>query len=308
MDQVFHIKLVRLLGAKSVLADEALSRHTTFRIGGPADFFVTPKDIEDLRQVILLCDEYNKPFMLIGNGSNLLVSDEGYRGVMIKYSPKTPIFYKELELVNEQVITADSDILLPKFALEVSNRGLTGLEFATGIPGSLGGAIAMNAGAYGGEIKDFISSALVMDKNGTVVRLSKEELKLTYRHSIIQECGYIVLQAEFILKKSDLKTILAQIEEVNQLRKEKQPLEYPSAGSAFKRPKGYYAGKLIQDAGLCGYRLGGASISEKHCGFVVNTGGATAKDVYQLLNDVIRIVNDKFGVLLEPEIKLIGDF
>ena len=286
----------------NVLFDEPMKKHTTFKIGGNADVFVIPRNSQEIIDSIKLCEEFEAPFYIIGNGSNLLVGDGGLNGVVIQ------IFKNMGSIrVNGNIIKAESGALLSSVSKRAIDEGLTGLEFASGIPGTVGGGVCMNAGAYGGEMKDIISKVVVL-KNGKISELSNEESEFEYRNSRILKNGMIVLEAEMVLQKGNFDEIKEKTYEFNRLRSEKQPLEFPSAGSAFKRPEGYFAGKLIMDSGLRGYSVGGASVSEKHCGFIVNKGGATAKDVITLIEDVKRIVNDKFGVTLEPEIRFVGKF
>lgn len=300
----FYDELKKIKGIE-ITIDEPLRNHTTFRIGGPADYFVSTSDVQIIKNVILLANQYKVPYFILGNGSDLLFSDAGYRGVVIKIQEsKDDVLFVEKD--NMVYVTGSAGILLSKFAMIIAEKSLTGFEFAAGIPGSLGGAIFMNAGAYGGEMKDCIVCATVLTKDGEIKTLSKEELQLSYRHSIIQEEHYIVMDVTFAFEYGNKEEIIDKINDLNQRRKDKQPLEYPSAGSTFKRPEGYFAGKLIMDAGLRGYRVGDAMVSEKHCGFVINVGNATADDVKQLIQDVIRIVKEKFGVTLEPEVRIIN--
>lgn len=296
-------KLQKLLGEAKVRMQEPMSSHTTFRIGGPADYFVMPETTEELAEILKLCKEENMPYFILGNGSNLLVGDQGIRGVVIQ-------LYKNFDglLIEGTKITAKAGAMLIRVAKEAGKAGLTGLEFASGIPGTIGGAMVMNAGAYGGEMKDVVSQVTVLTKDGDIKTLTGEEMNFRYRGSVVEDKGYIVLEAVFELKAGDLEEIQTRIQELSIQRKTKQPIEYPSAGSTFKRPVGYFAGKLIQDAGLRGYSKGGAQVSEKHCGFVINTGGATAADVMQLIQDVSDKVEAQFGVALEPEVKRIGEF
>lgn len=282
-----------------------MSAHTTFRIGGPADYFVEPGSESVLKELLLLCRETETPFFILGNGSNLLVSDEGYRGVMISLRGFDEISFREGESTEagKTIMTAGCGVLLSKAAMQAAERGLTGFEFAGGIPGTLGGAVTMNAGAYGGEIRDVILSARVMTKAGDVRELLAEELDLSYRHSIIQEKDLIVLSADFAFAHGDEEQIKEQMRQLNTQRREKQPLEYGSAGSTFKRPEGYFAGKLIQDAGLKGYRSGDVMVSEKHSGFVVNVGKGTCGDAMRVIEHVQRTVYEQFGVELELEVK-----
>lgn len=296
-------KLQKLLGETKVRKDEPMAFHTTFRIGGPADYFVMPENTEELAKVIKLCKDENVPYFILGNGSNLLVGDKGFRGVVIQ-------LYKNFDGIEIQgtVVRARAGAMLIRVAKEAAKEGLTGLEFASGIPGTIGGAMVMNAGAYGGEMKDVVTFVTVLTEEGEIRKLSKEEMNFRYRGSVIEEENYIVLETQMELKYGELEEIRSRIDELALQRKTKQPIEFPSAGSTFKRPEGYFAGKLIMDAGLRGYRVGGAQVSEKHCGFVINAGGATAADVMQLMKDVSDKVEEKFGVGLEPEVKRIGEF
>lgn len=296
-----------------VLADEPMDGHTTFKVGGPADYFVVPDSVQSVVDVIRLCKKTGTPCFVIGRGSNLLVTDKGYRGVIVCiYDTLDDVkteFAGKSDDSNEEyaIITAGAGIMLSKLAKTAAQSELTGLEFAGGIPGTLGGAVAMNAGAYGGEIKDCIQSAVVVDDEQNVITLTKEQLELGYRESIVKQKGYIVLSATFKLKKGDAAQIIATMNDFNARRRDKQPLEHPSAGSTFKRPQGMFAGKLIQDSGLAGYRVGGACVSDKHCGFVVNDNGGSAADIMQVIKDVQRTVKDKFDVELEPEVRIIGE-
>lgn len=303
MNQNLYQKLVNALAKERVLLDEPMSKHTTFRIGGPADYFVMPSSEEELKQVIAICKEESVPYYIVGNGSNLLVSDHGYRGVIIQ-------IYKEMNevRVDGNVIEAQAGALLSKIAMEALGASLTGFEFAHGIPGTLGGACVMNAGAYGGEMKDVLISVTVIDENGELLTIEKENLELGYRTSIIAKKGYVVVSARIGLEEGCEDEIRARMNELKEKRVSKQPLEYPSAGSTFKRPEGYFAGKLIQDSGLRGFRVGGAMVSEKHCGFVINAESATAADVNELMRQVSDIVQEKFGVPMEPEVKKLGEF
>lgn len=302
-------RLREILGEDNVYPEEPMYKHITFRVGGPAEWFVLVKTTEQLKEVLALCKEQKEPYYIIGNGSDLLVSDAGVRGVIIRLAGE----FEEItakEMVNEGTcsVCAGAGVMLASLSLRAGKKGFTGLEFANGIPGTVGGAVLMNAGAYGGEIKDTIIAAEVMTKDGEIKRLEKEELKLTYRHSVMMESKDIVLKAYFKLTVRPKLQIFATMESYRKARQEKQPLEYPSAGSTFKRPEGYFAGKLIQDAGLQGYAVGGAMVSTKHAGFVINAGGATATDVYQLIQDVKKTVKEKFQVELEPEVRFLGEF
>lgn len=311
MKEAFYQKLRTILQDKQILIDEPLAKHTTFEIGGPALFLVQPESIAQITDTIKLCRIMDMPFYIMGNGSNLLVSDKGYQGMVIKLGKnfsKITVDDAASQYSEYHTVKAQSGILLSKLAWKIAEHSLTGFEFAAGIPGTLGGAVTMNAGAYDGEIKQTILKAAVSDQEGNVFNLNKEQLNMGYRTTVIQEKDYIVLEAVFGFKTGRKEDIINKITDLNARRREKQPLEYPSAGSTFKRPAGYYAGKLIMDSGLKGYRVGNARISEKHCGFVINAGGATACDVKTLISDVIEIVNRKFGVMLEPEVKLLGEF
>lgn len=303
MKEEMRQKFIEILGNNRVLFDEPMSQHTTFRIGGPADVFVMPENYEQIREVLRLCKEEKLPFFVLGNGSNLLVSDSGYRGVIIQMDRNM----EEIRLDGEE-IHACAGALLSSVAVAARNASLTGFEFAGGIPGTIGGAAVMNAGAYGGELKDVLKEVTVMTREGEILTIPTEKMEMGYRTSIIKTAGYLVLEAVISLKKGDEEAIRATMKDLSERRTEKQPLDYPSAGSTFKRPEGYFAGKLIMDSGLRGYRVGGAQVSEKHCGFVINAGGATAEDVRSLMDHVIRVVREKYGVTLEPEVKFLGDF
>ena len=296
-------KFCTCLGSDNVKLQEPMSKHTTFRIGGPADFYLCPHSTKEVQQTVQICKEENLPYFILGNGSNLLVSDKGYRGVIIQLWKN----FSDIS-VKDCCITAKAGALLSKVAAEALEEGLTGMEFASGIPGTIGGAVFMNAGAYGGEMKDIIKEVKVLDDQGEVRVLSNEEMKLGYRTSIVKEKGYTVLSAVLQLKKGEVSVIRETMEDLKNRRTSKQPLDMPSAGSTFKRPEGNFAGKLIMDSGLRGFSVGGAQVSEKHCGFVVNKGGATAEDVTALIREVQRRVKEKFGVELETEVRFLGEF
>lgn len=301
-------------GEGQVKKDELMKKHTTFRVGGPARYFVSPAGEEELARVLSVCRAEGIPHYILGNGSNLLVSDQGYDGVMILIGDG----FSDIKKVSgdtEDSSAMESDfvrytvgagILLSRIAKEAFQDSLTGFEFAAGIPGTLGGAVVMNAGAYGGEMKDVLKKVRLMDKKGSILELDASELDLSYRHSVIPEKEYIVLSAEIELKRGEKAEIQARMDDLAFRRRDKQPLEYPSAGSTFKRPEGYFAGKLIQDAGLRGYREGGAQVSEKHCGFVINRDQATAEDIRGLCGTVQKKVKEVFGVDLECEIRMLG--
>ena len=294
----------RKLGEQvEILVAEPMKNHTTFRIGGPADALALPKTPEEVAEVVRFCHEHAQPYYVLGNGSNLLVSDEGYRGLVLQLYRN----FNDIQ-VNGETITVQSGAMLAAVARTAYQTGLTGLEFASGIPGTIGGAVVMNAGAYGGEMKNVLKEVTVLTKEGEVLVIPAKALELGYRTSVIPKNGWIVLGAVLQLKKGDQEQILARMEELKEQRITKQPLDLPSAGSTFKRPEGYCAGKLIMDAGLRGFTVGGAQVSEKHCGFVVNRGNATAADVWELICEVKRRVKEMTGVELEPEVKLLGDF
>ena len=274
---------------------------TAVRGGGAAGCCYRPRTAAQVAEAVEAGEEAGEPWYILGNGSNVLVSDDGYDGVVIQ------LFHNfEAVRIEGCLMELEAGVLLVKAARLAAREGLTGLEFASGIPGTLGGALVMNAGAYGGEMKDVVREALVMRKDGKLLRLKREELELGYRTSVIGREGYVVLSVLLELRKGDPEEIETRMQELRTARTEKQPLEYPSAGSTFKRPEGYFAGKLIMDAGLRGYRLGGAQVSEKHCGFVINTGDATAEDVMNLIRHVQSEVSRQFGVELEMEVKTLG--
>lgn len=319
MNQTFVKSVTEQLPQLSLMQDEPMKKHTTFRIGGPADYYAEP-DVSQISKLIEIAKACDMPVAVIGNGSNLLVGDKGIRGLVIGIG-KGLSAIEVTEAVAQQstaqdftaqgnghVITAGAGAILAAVAAKVAEASLSGLEFASGIPGSVGGAVVMNAGAYGGEIKDVLIDATVLTAEGELKTVTRDELDLSYRHSIVPEKGYIVLSARFMLTPKPQDEIKSYMAELRAKRVEKQPLEYPSAGSTFKRPEGYFAGKLIMDAGLRGYSVGDAQVSGKHCGFVVNKGEATAADVLTLIKDVQETVLKQFGVKLEPEVKMIGEF
>lgn len=303
MNKIFYEALVKVLDEDQIKPEEPMKNHVTFRVGGPADFFVTPKNYEELSGVLKCCAKYEIPCYIMGNGSNLLVSDQGYRGVVIQ-------LFRQLNDIQCEgnVIRAQAGALLSAVANRALEEKLTGFEFAAGIPGTLGGACVMNAGAYGGEMKDVLKSVTVLTREGERITLQKNELELGYRTSIIAKKDYIVLEAEIELEAGDAEEIKAVMDDLKERRTTKQPLEYPSAGSTFKRPEGYFAGKLIQESGLQGFQVGGAQVSEKHCGFVINKDQATAADIAELICQVQDRVEEKFGVRLETEVKRLGEF
>ena len=294
---------LREASGHEVFLQEPMAAHTTFRVGGPADYFVIPSSLQALAKTVAYCRQEGKPFFILGNGSNLLVGDGGYRGVVIALK-------EGLHQVDVQgdCLRAQAGALLSRIAGRALEAGLEGVAFAAGIPGTLGGACVMNAGAYGGEMKQVLKEVTVLTPEGRQTRLDAEELELGYRRSNIPGRGYILLEALLQLRPGDPAAIRARMEELAVKRREKQPLEYPSAGSTFTRPEGHFAGKLIQDAGLRGFSVGGAQVSEKHCGFVINRDGATAADIVALMEQVQQRVWERFGVRLEPEVERIGEF
>ncbi len=303
MNLEFDKKICNIIEENRIYKNEPMKKHTTFRVGGQADYYIITKTNEEIREVVQLCRQEQVPYYVIGNGSNLLVSDAGYRGVIIQ-------IYKGMDAVaiEGDIIRAQAGALLSRIGNAALEAGLEGFEFASGIPGTVGGAVMMNAGAYGGEMKDILLEATVLTPDGEILVLKNQELELGYRTSIVARNNYIVLEASIQLKKGDKDAIKERMNELKEKRVSKQPLEYPSAGSTFKRPEGYFAGKLIEDAGLRGFQVGGAQVSEKHCGFVINKGEATAADVMELMEQVSDRVEKMAGVRLEPEVKMLGEF
>ena len=301
MNKEFLQNLREQIKSGTVTEQEPMNKHTSFSIGGPADVFVQPATKEEIRSAVCCAKESGVPFFVMGNGSNLLVSDEGFRGVIIQIGKN----FQDIS-VQDTVVEVQAGALLSRTARTALNEELTGFEFAAGIPGSVGGAVAMNAGAYGGEIKDVLLDAEVLTQDGEFLTLTGEELELSYRHSCIFEKGYVVLSARFKFSRGNAEEIRARMDELARARREKQPLEFPSAGSTFKRPEGYFAGKLIQDAGLKGYTVGGAQVSEKHSGFVINRGGATAEEVAFLIKQVQKKVMEQVNVMMQPEVRFLG--
>lgn len=299
----FYRKLTRIVSPQNILRDEPMALHTTFRIGGPADYLVSPESAEELAAVRKLCAEEGVASYIVGNGSNLLVADQGYRGVIIRVLKNMD----RIEIEND-TITAQAGALLSSIASKALSASLAGFAFASGIPGTIGGACVMNAGAYGGELQDVLVKAEVLTPEGERKEFTPRELEMGYRTSIIPKKGYLVTKAVLKLQHGNANEIRETMEELREKRIAKQPLNFPSAGSTFKRPEGYFAGKLIEDAGLKGYRVGDAQVSEKHSGFVVNRGQATAKDVRQLIRDVSDKVFAESGVRLVPEVKFLGNF
>lgn len=282
--------------------NEAMKNHTSFKIGGNADFFSEPSSAEEISELIGYAENNNLPYTIIGNGSNLLVGDKGIRGLVIKIDKS----FGNAE-IKDNIITAQSGILLSRLSAIALDAGLSGLEFASGIPGTLGGGVYMNAGAYGSEMKDVVKKVSYLE-DGIIKTISAANADFAYRHSFFTGKNAVILSAELELRHADRDEIRATTEDLRKKRTSKQPLSMPSAGSTFKRPEGYFAGKLIEDSGLKGFSIGGAQVSEKHSGFVVNTGNATAADVVCLIKHIQKTVHEKFGVILETEVKFLGEF
>ena len=307
MDNGFIQEAEALLKGRKVLLNEPMSKHTGFRTGGPADYFITVDSFDLLKKIITLAIKKEITYYIIGNGSNMLVSDSGFRGLIIRLKTEPELTFEPKPGAEDVTyVTAAAGCSLAKLATECAARGLAGLEFAAGIPGTVGGAVVMNAGAYGGEIKDCIISAQLIDRIGNRLEIERDGLGLGYRTSIIRKKNYIVLSAKFELPKGDPEESRQLINELAVKRREKQPLEYPSAGSTFKRPEGHFAGKLIEDTGLKGLSIGDAQVSEKHAGFIINKGNASSSDIYALICEVQRRVYESFGVRLEPEVIFLG--
>ena len=300
-DKVYR-DFLEILPEKNVKLDEPMKKHTSFRVGGPADLLVRPENEDEIKKIFEYINKEDIPYMIIGNGSNLLVKDGGIRGLVVEIADN----FNNIEFEGTTV-KVQSGALLSVIGNRAMKKGLCGFEFASGIPGTFGGALAMNAGAYGGEIKDIVKSVRVMDTDGNIMELSNSEMGFAYRKSILVEKSYIALSAVIELKEGKIEDIKAEMDDLRQKRVTKQPLNFASAGSTFKRPDGYFAGKLIQDCGLKGLSLRDAQVSEKHSGFVINRGNATAKDILDLMYIVKATVKTKFGVVLEEEVKIVGD-
>jgi len=286
-----------------ILQNEPLSKHTTFRVGGEADLYVDIDSTEALSELIRFCKKTDRNYFILGNGSNLLVSDKGYRGLVIHIGNS----FSKVEIHGETIV-AQSGALLSTVAKMAAKEELTGMEFASGIPGTIGGALVMNAGAYDGEMKMITKTVTVMNDEGEIMVLDNDSMEFGYRTSAIKNRPFIVIETTLQLAKGNLKDIQDKMDDFKERRVSKQPLEYPSAGSTFKRPEGNFAGKLIMDAGLRGFRVGGAQVSEKHCGFVINNTGASAADIHELMLEVTEKVEERFGVTLEPEVIRVGEF
>ncbi|WP_428864367.1 UDP-N-acetylmuramate dehydrogenase [Clostridium sediminicola] len=301
MNEYFLKDLKEIFREKDIKINEPMKYHTSFKVGGPADCLVLPEKKEQILKVIELCQEYNIPYFIMGNGSNLLVRDGGIRGVVIKLTQ-----LNNMEVKGETIVV-QSGALLTHVSIAALKAELKGFEFACGIPGTVGGAVAMNAGAYDGEISQIIQSAVVIDNHGRIKNLLKDEMDLGYRNSKILKCGYTVLEATFVFEKGEYNEIKEKIDDLINRRVTKQPLEYASAGSTFKRPEGYFAGKLIQDSGLKGKTIGDAKVSVKHSGFIINKGNATAEDILKLIKFVQKTVKDNYGVELKTEVRIMGE-
>lgn len=293
----------QIVSASNVLENEPMSRHTTFRTGGPASLFIRPDNKDQLVEVMALIKKLGTEFFVLGNGSNLLVSDKGFDGVVISLSKMN-----DIHLEGDNDIYAEAGAMNSQIAAFARDNGLKNFEFAAGIPGTIGGAMIMNAGAYGGEMKLVTRSVTVLSPEGEIMVLDNASMEFGYRSSAIKGRGYIVISVLLSLEKGDKETITKNMQELAAKRREKQPLEFPSAGSTFKRPEGYFAGKLIEDAGLRGFSVGDAAVSEKHCGFVINKGNATSAEVYELICEVKKRVYENSGVTLEPEVIMLGKF
>ncbi|MFA6850760.1 MAG: UDP-N-acetylmuramate dehydrogenase [Selenomonadaceae bacterium] len=302
INKAFVEALQKVLPAEHILLNEPMSRHTTFKIGGPADCLIFPASMDEVKNVFDLLHEYEIPFTVLGNGSNVLVLDKGIRGATVKFNSPMSYIYNE----NEHIFVGAGAPLkdVSQYAAKCS---LTGMEFAVGIPGSIGGAVFMNAGAYDGEIKNIVRSVKAVTVNGEIVKYSAEQLAFGYRHSIFQENGYAICEVEIVLKEGQPEEIKEKMDGLTKRRESRQPLEMPSAGSTFKRPQGYFAGTLIEESGLKGFKVGGAQISLKHAGFVVNAGGATAEDVLKLIKEVQKRVYERHGIKLFPEVRMMGE-
>lgn len=295
--------LYGIVPQENVYLDAPMEKFSSFRVGGPADCLIEVENVQQLQKLQHYFGLIEMPFCVIGNGSNILVSDTGYRGIVLRAASK----FSQIRVEGEKVI-AQAGALMSQIAAEAMNHGLTGFEFASGIPGSIGGGVVMNAGAYGGEMKHVVSSVTVLDKENNMLELDNSTMEFGYRTSAIKNHPFIVTQVEISLAKGNKDEIKAKIDELTEKRRQKQPLEYPSAGSTFKRPEGYFAGQLIMESGMRGYQTGGARVSDKHCGFVVNTGNACAADIRDVIREVQEAVKAKFNVDLQPEVVMLGEF
>ncbi len=300
--QSLYLNITQIAGQENVILDEPLKNYTSMKVGGPCDILVKPADLDQLRKIYQLCRSENYPVFFMGNGTNLVVRDKGIQAVVILSHPHLQKIEKR-----DSIITAECGILLKDLAHFALSHSLSGLEFAAGIPGTLGGAVIMNAGAYGGEMKDVVTRTWYLDRDGEVKVLSGPEHQFAYRKSYISEQKGLVLRSEMKLRPGTPAEIQAIMNDLQQKREDKQPLDMPSAGSVFKRPEGHFTGKLIQDCGLKGYSIGGAQVSVKHSGFIVNTGNASARDIIDLIQYIQDTVFDNFGVRLETEVRVVGD-
>lgn len=296
-------EIKKMLPSDIIFENEPMKKHTTFFAGGEAKLYICIKEISQLQQLMYYLTRNKIPYFIIGNGSNLLVSDNGFNGVIIEIGNA----FSGVSVENNR-IRAKAGTLLSKVSNYAMKESLSGIEFASGIPGTIGGAVVMNAGAYDGEMKQVVKEVTLLCPDGKIITLSNDEMQFGYRFSVIKENPYVVLEVVLELDKKEQKEIKKKMEDFSNRRREKQPLEYPSAGSTFKRPKGYYAGKLIMDSDLRGFKIGGAQVSEKHCGFIINKDNAAAKDIYLLVKEVQRRVKETSGVMLEPEIIFLGEF
>lgn len=294
--------ILHILPSENIKFNEPMYNHTSFKIGGPADVLVLPRSKEDIKKVVAFAREKNIPCFILGLGSNLLVRDKGIRGIVIKIGN----CLNNIE-VNGDEIYAEAGVRLSVLSKKAAENSLSGLEFAEGIPGSLGGAVFMNAGAYGGEMKDVLKEVYAIDNNGDEKTFLPDDMKLNYRYSIFQDNNYIILGAKIKLKKGNKDEIISCMQEFGKRRREKQPLSFPSAGSTFKRPEGYYVGPMLEKLGLKGYSIGGAQVSDKHAGFIVNIGNATCEDVLNLIAYIKEKVKEAYNVDLEPELKIVGE-
>lgn len=303
VNSVFYEYIKSVVSTENIKLSEPMSRHTTFQVGGEADYFIEVETIEQLQTLISYFMKTGREYYILGNGSNLLVSDTGYRGSIIKLGDKFSGI-----TVTDDTITAQAGALLSTVAINAAANELSGMEFAAGIPGSIGGAIVMNAGAFDGEMSQIVKSVTVLDAEGNLLVFDNATMEFAYRTSVIKNRKFVVVETELQLQKSNQPDIIQKMKQLNAQRREKQPLNYSSAGSTFQRPKGHFAGKLIMDAGLRGFRIGGAQVSEKHCGFIINVGNATASDISELIDEVRERVKNQFGVNLEPEVIRLGEF
>lgn len=303
MNNDVYTALGQIVSKQDILINELMSRHTTFRTGGPASLFIRPRTTEEIKGVLKLLKRSEVDFFILGNGSNLLVSDKGYDGVVISLAN-----FDDIKIEDETKVIAQAGAMNSAIASLARDNSLTGFEFAAGIPGTIGGAMIMNAGAYGGEMKDITAKVTVLSSDGEAIKLDGQAMKFGYRTSAIKGKKFVVLSVLLELQKGNKDEIAGKMQELALKRKDKQPLEFPSAGSTFKRPEGYFAGKLIEDSGLRGFSVGGAAVSEKHCGFVINKGNATSSDIYNLIKHVQDKVYEDFSVKLEPEVIMLGEF